>query len=143
MAVTIMFNMRNVTVEYLLTNETIGSDTDKYQIIIDRIQFSMTVIGFLGNITVYVTLLKNGNMFTSPTIVRLLKNQSIIDSIVCLFGGILVMQPAMWTTPNEGLSGFFCMASFIFVIIIALNLISILVCSKEPDVFAHFETCMK
>ena len=138
-----MFNVRNVTADYLLTNETIREDTDRYQIIIDRIQFSMTVIGFLGNITVYITLLKNGNMFTSPTIVRLLKNQSIIDSIVCLFGGILVMQPAMWTTSNEGLSGFFCMASFFFVIIIALNLISILVCSKEQDVFAHFQTCMK
>ena len=115
MAVTIMFNMRNVTADYLLTNETIREDTDKYQIIIDRIQFSMTVFGFLGNITVYVTLLKNGNMFTSPTIVRLLKNQSVY-SVVCLFGGILVMQPAMWTTPNEGLSVFFCMVSFYFVI---------------------------
>ena len=70
-----MFNVRNVTADYLLTNETIGSDTDKYQIIIDRIQFSMTVVGFLGNITVYVTLLKNRNMFTSPTIVRLLKTK--------------------------------------------------------------------
>ena len=107
-----MFNMQSVTSDIFLTNETISEDTDKYEIIIDRIQFSMTVIGFLGNITVYVTLLKNGNMFTSPTIVRLLKNQSIIDSIVCLSGGILVMQPAMWTTPNEGLSAFFCMVSF-------------------------------
>ena len=62
MVVTIMFNVRNVTADYLLTNETIGEDTNKYQIIIDRIQFFMTVIGFLGNITVYVTLLKNGNI---------------------------------------------------------------------------------
>ena len=91
MAVSFMFNTQNVTADYLLVNlnETFGEHTDKYQIIIDRIEFSMTVIGLLGNIIVYITLLKNGNMFASPTIVRLLKNQSIIDSIVCLFGGIL------------------------------------------------------
>ena len=114
MTISGMFNMQNTTTDHLLANETIGEENDKYQIIIDRIQFSMTVIGFLGNITVYVTLLKNGHMFTSPAIVRLLKNQSMVDSIICLFGGILVMQPAMWTTPNEGLSAFFCMASFGF-----------------------------
>ena len=113
-----MFNTQNVTVDYLLANETFGEQNDKYQTIIDRLEFSMTVIGLLGNIIVYVTLLKNGNMFASPTIVRLLKNQSIIDSIVCLFGGILVVQPTMWTTPNEELSAFFCMASFDFVVLL-------------------------
>ena len=101
MTISIMFNTQNVTADYLLANETFDQDNDKYQIIIDRIQFSMTIIGLLGNVLVYITLLKNGIMFTSPTIVRLLKNQSIIDSIVCLFGGILVMQPTMWTTQTR------------------------------------------
>ena len=118
MTISTMFTTQNVTADYFLASETFGQDNDKYQIIIDRIQFSMTIIGLLGNVIVYITLLKNGNMFTSPTIVRLLKNQSIIDSIVCLFGGILVMQPAMWTTPNEGLSAFFCMASFDFFVLL-------------------------
>ena len=26
------------------------------------------------------------------------------------------MQPTMWTSPNEGLSAFFCMVCFVFVI---------------------------
>ena len=92
-------------------NITIDDDVDdkKLQLIFDRIQFSMTVIGFLGNIIVFITLSRNGNMFTSPTILRLLKNQSVADSIVCLLGSIFVMQPSMWTTSNETFSTFVCM----------------------------------
>ena len=83
-------------------------DVDDYKTIIDRIQFSMTVIGFMGNMIVYITLSKNGNMFTSPTILRLLKNQSIVDSLVCLIGSIFVLQPPMWTTTNEKFNAFIC-----------------------------------
>ena len=94
----------------LLENETVSTDEDNpYKGIIDKLQFSMTIIGFLGNVIVYITLSKNGHMFTSPTILRLLKNQSTADSIVCLIGSIFVMQPPMWTTSNEKLSAFFCM----------------------------------
>ena len=81
----------------------------KIQLIFDRVQFSMTVIGFLGNVIVYITLSRNGNVFTSPTLLRLLKNQSVADSIVCLIGSIFVMQPPMWTTSNEKFSTFVCM----------------------------------
>ena len=89
-------------------SKTITTERDEYKFIIDRIQFSMTVIGFLGNIIVYVTLSKNGNMFSSPTILRLLKNQSIVDSLVCLIGSIFVLQPPMWKTSNEKFSAFIC-----------------------------------
>ena len=81
----------------------------KIQLIFDTVQFSMTVIGFLGNVIVYITLSRNGNVFTSPTILRLLKNQSVADSIVCLIGSIFVMQPPMWTASNEKFSAFVCM----------------------------------
>ena len=101
----------------LLENETVTTDENNpYKGIIDKLQFSMTIIGFLGNVIVYITLSKNGHMFTSPTILRLLKNQSTADSIVCLIGSIFVMQPPMWTTSNEKLSAFFCMvSSFLYI----------------------------
>ena len=100
----------------LLENKTITTqDNNRYKGIIDKLQFAMTIIGFLGNVIVYITLSKNGHMFTSPTMLSLLKNQSIADSIVCLIGSIFVMQPPMWTTSNEKLSAFFCMVGIIFL----------------------------
>ena len=101
----------------LLENETVTTDENNpYKGIIDKLQFSMTIIGFLGNVIVYINLSKNGHMFTSPTILRLLKNQSTADSIVCLIGSIFVMQPPMWTTSNEKLSAFFCMVgTFLYI----------------------------
>ena len=90
-------------------------DNNPYKGITDKLQFFMTIIGFLGNAIVYITLSKNGHMFTSPTMLSLLKNQSIADSIVCLIGSIFVMQPPMWTTSNEKLSAFFFMVCIIFL----------------------------
>ena len=84
-------------------------ENNQYEAIIDRIQFTMAVLGFMGNVIVYITLSKNGYIFTSPTILRLLKNQSVADSIVCLLGSIFVMQPSMWSVSNEKLSAFICM----------------------------------
>ncbi len=90
-----------------------NSGGDDYKVIIDRIQFSMTVIGFIGNVIVLITLHKNGSVFTSPTILRLLKNQSVVDSLVCLIGSIYVLQPPMWKTSNETFSAVVCQASFV------------------------------
>ena len=98
-------------------NETITTqDNNPHKGIIDKLQFAMTIVGFLGNAIVYITLSKNGHMFTNPTMLSLLKNQSIADSIVCLIGSIFVMQPPMWTTSNEKLSAFFCMVGIFSVI---------------------------
>ena len=99
---------KNETEDYFNNSQTISKERDEYKIIIDRIQFFMTVIGFLGNVIVYVTLSKNGNLFTSPTILRLLKNQSILDSLVCFIGSIFVLQPPMWRTSNDKFSAFVC-----------------------------------
>ena len=100
----------------LLENETVTiQDNAPYKGIIDKLQFAMTIIGFFGNAIVYITLSKNGHMFTNPTMLSLLKNQSIADSIVCLIGSIFVMQPPMWTTSNEKLSAFFCMVCIFFL----------------------------
>ena len=99
----------------LPVNETITSqDNSPYKGIIDKLQFSMTIIGFFGNAIVYITLSKNGHMFTNPTMLSLLKNQSVADSIVCLIGSMFVMQPPMWTTSNEKSSAFFCMVCICF-----------------------------
>ena len=94
--------------EAINDTKIIDGGGDDYKIIIDRIQFSMTVIGFLGNVIVYITLYKNGNMFTSPTILRLLKNQSVVDSLVCLIGSIFVLQPPMWKTSNVKFNVLIC-----------------------------------
>ena len=91
------------------TSKRNEEENNQYEAIIDRIQFTMAVLGFMGNVIVYITLSKNGYIFTSPTILRLLKNQSVADSIVCLLGSIFVMQPSMWTVSNEKLSSFICM----------------------------------
>ena len=40
--------------------------TDNVQVILDRIQFTMTLIGFLGNVMCLFTLIKNHQIF-SPT----------------------------------------------------------------------------
>ncbi len=99
----------DVTLAALNENVTeTEQETDKYQEIIDRVQLSMTIIGFLGNVISYITLHRNGNTFTSPTVLRLLKNQSFVDSLVCLIGSIFVSQPAMWTTSNYTFSYFVC-----------------------------------
>ena len=106
----------------LLENKTVtAQDSNPYKGIIDKLQFSMTIIGFLGNAIVYITLSKNGHMFTSPTILRLLKNQSTADSVVCLIGSIFVMQPPMWTTSNEKLSAFFCMVGISSLFVLSIN----------------------
>ena len=94
---------------HLMENETFTIEGNEYKLIIDKLQFFMTIIGFLGNTTVYITLSKNGHMFTSPTILRLLKNQTVADALVCLVGSIFAMQPPMWTTSNEMFGTFVCM----------------------------------
>ncbi len=104
-----------VTLGHITENITdTEEETDKYQEIIDRIQLSMTTIGFIGNVISYITLHRNGNTFTSPTVLRLLKNQSFVDSLVCLVGSIFVSQPAMWTTNNYTFSYFVCQVRTLF-----------------------------
>ena len=105
----LIFPSFNDSQNHLIKNETFTIESNKYKSVIDKLQFFMTIIGFLGNSMVFITLSKNGHMFTSPTILRLLKNQTVADALVCLVGSIFVMQPPMWTTSNEKFGTFVCM----------------------------------
>ena len=51
----------------------------------------MTLTGFLANLATLIVLKKNISIF-SRVIRLLLINQSLIDSIACLFAAILILQ---------------------------------------------------
>ena len=88
--------------------------TEEHEDIIKWIQFSMTVVGFIGNSVAYITLSRNGPSFTNPTMLRLLKNQSMLDTIVCFIGGIFVLQHPMWRIANNNFSYFICQVRIIY-----------------------------
>ena len=51
----------------------------------------MTIVGFLANLATFVTLKQNKAIFSA--IIRiLLINQSLVDSVSCLFAAILILQ---------------------------------------------------
>ena len=80
------------------------------------IQASMAFIGFIGNSLTFITLKKNGDIFAS-SVLKLIKNQAILDAIVCFLGSIYVLQPPMWKTHwNEYLDIFICHVSICFII---------------------------
>ena len=83
-----------------------------YEVILKWIKFAMTLTGFIGNSVAYITLSRNGKAFTNPTMLRLLKNQSVLDSIVCFIGGIFVLQPSMWRVSDHNLSYFICQVRY-------------------------------
>ena len=82
--------------------------TKGYEVILKWIKFAMTLTGFIGNSVAYITLSRNGKAFTNATMLRLLKNQSVLDSIVCFIGGIFVLQPPMWRVSDHNFSYFIC-----------------------------------
>ena len=90
------------------TFPTIESESDQHEDIVKWLQLAMTLIGFIGNVGSYITLSTNGQTFTNPTMLRLLKNQSVLDSIVCFIGGTFVLQQPMWRISNHSFSYFIC-----------------------------------
>ena len=79
------------------------------------IQASMALIGFIGNSLTFVTLKKSGQIF-APSVLKLIKNQAILDAIVCFLGSIYVLQPPMWKTHwSEKFDIFICHVSIKFV----------------------------
>ena len=88
---------------------------EQHEDIIKWLQFSMTLTGFIGNLVSYITLSTNGQTFTNPTMLKLLKNQSVLDSIVCFIGGIFVLQPPMWRVSDHNFSYFICQVIFLFI----------------------------
>ena len=89
-------------------------ESEQHEDIVKWLQFSMTLTGFIGNLVSYITLSTNGQTFTNPTMLRLLKNQSVLDSIVCFIGGIFVLQPPMWRVGDHNFSYFICQVLFCF-----------------------------
>ena len=76
------------------------------------LQASVAFIGFIGNVITFVVL-KRGNCVSSGTTLRLLKNQAVVDAIVCFIGSIFVLQPSMWKTGlNETLDLLMCQVKY-------------------------------
>ena len=63
-------------------------------------QLILSIVGYAANKITFVTLVRNGDMF-SPSICLLLKHQALVDSTICAMGIILLLQPPMWTTGNR------------------------------------------
>ena len=59
------------------------------------IQSAMAFIGFIGNAVTFRAL-QVGNSIFSLTALKLLKNQAVLDAIICFLGSIYVLQPPMW-----------------------------------------------
>ena len=64
-------------------------------------------MGYLANKITFITLLRNGDIFSS-SICILLKHQALVDSWICAMGIILLMQPPMWTTGNTYVDAAVC-----------------------------------
>ena len=72
------------------------------------LQASAAVVGFIGNVITYVVLTRSTSI-SSGTSLRLLKNQAVVDGVVCFVGSMFVLQPSMWKTGiNETLDLLVC-----------------------------------
>ena len=97
------------------------------------IQASMAFIGFIGNSLTFITLKKNGDIFAT-SVLKLIKNQAILDAIVCFLGSIYVLQPPMWKTHwNEYLDIFICHVSM-YVFLLMLGCVCVCVCVYEREI---------
>ena len=83
-------------------NSTLIDAQETWSIVLDRCQLVLTFIGYVGNKVTFITLVKNGRMF-SPGICLLLKHQALLDSAASAMGTILLLQPPFWKT---GIYGF-------------------------------------
>lgn len=84
-----------------------GKEHSLINSIIDNSELVMTIIGFFANIATLITLSKHGKRF-GDTIASLLKHQSLIDAIVCVFAGIILISPANWVPGIYGLDTVIC-----------------------------------
>ena len=70
-------------------------------------QLVLSIIGYVANKVTFITLVRNGDMF-SPAICLLLKHQALVDSWICAMGTILLLQPPMWKTGNKYIDAAVC-----------------------------------
>ncbi|KAI0220079.1 hypothetical protein LSAT2_028393, partial [Lamellibrachia satsuma] len=80
-------------------NQSAGSENPRYWACLVSSQLVLSIVGYLANKITFITLLRNGDMFSS-SICILLKHQALVDSWICAMGTILLLQPPMWTTGN-------------------------------------------
>ena len=108
----IFFNNSHIEAMSNDTNTTEkAEDEDLTERLSLGIQASMAFVGFIGNTLTFITLRKNGHIFAS-SVLKLMKNQAILDAIVCLLGSIYVLQPQMWKSHwSEEFDIFICHVS--------------------------------
>ena len=70
-------------------------------------QLTLSIVGYVANKITFITLLRNGDMFSHSTCL-LLKHQALVDSWICAMGIILLLQPPMWTTGNTNFDTLVC-----------------------------------
>ena len=75
------------------------SGEELWSITLNRFQLTLTCIGYVANMVTFITLVRNGRMF-SPAICLLLKHQALLDSWASAMGTILLLQPPLWKTGN-------------------------------------------
>ena len=83
------------------------SGEELWSITLDRFQLALTCIGYVANMVTFITLVRNGRMF-SPAICLLLKHQALIDSWASAMGTILLLQPPLWKTGNYNFNQAVC-----------------------------------
>ena len=86
---------------------TEASGEELWSVTLDRFQLALTCIGYVANMVTFITLVRNGRMF-SPAICLLLKHQALLDSWASAMGTILLLQPTLWKTGNDNFDQAVC-----------------------------------
>ena len=102
----------NTSVEYL--DDDSPETEQSLQTLSLILQASVAFIGFIGNVITFVVLKRdNSRSISSGTTLRLLKNQAVVDAIVCFIGSLFVLQPSMWKTGiNDTLNLLICQVRY-------------------------------
>ena len=102
----------NTSVEYL--DDDSPETEQSLQTLSLILQASVAFIGFIGNVITFVVLKRdNSRSISSGTTLRLLKNQAVVDAIVCFIGSLFVLQPSMWKTGiNDTLDLLICQVRY-------------------------------
>lgn len=129
------------------TSDSPGDDNSLIKAIIDNSQLVMTIIGFLANVATLITISKHGSRF-GDTIASLLKHQSLVDAIICVFAVIILVSPPNWTPGIFVLDAILCQlwhsqaVYWQFIFISAYNLVLIayerFLCVCRPFKFQDF-----
>ena len=102
----------NTSVEYL--DDDSPETEQSLQTLSLILQASVAFIGFIGNVITFVVLKRdNSRSISSGTTLRLLKNQAVVDAIVCFIGSLFVLQPSLWKTGiNDTLDLLICQVRY-------------------------------